>query len=52
MKKRVGFKIEGKSIVREGYKIFRGNEEVGITSSGIYSPSLQRCIGMAYINQE
>ena len=53
IRKRVGFTIEGSGIVRSECRILNEyDQEVGITSSGIYSPCLKRCIGMAYIDQD
>lgn len=53
VKKRVGFKMEGTGIVRGGCKVMtKEGEEVGLTTSGVYSPSLSRCVGMAYVDQE
>ena len=51
IRRRVGFKLEGKGIVREGCKIFdKAGNEVGLTTSGVYSPCLQKCVGMAYVD--
>ena len=35
---------------REGAKVFVGDEEVGIVTSGGFSPSLQHPIAMAYVD--
>jgi aminomethyltransferase len=40
---------DGKSIARQGYKLFRNGAEVGIVSSGTYAPSFDRPLAMAYL---
>lgn len=46
----VGFKLEGKRIPRQGYKILNDSgEEVGLVTSGAMSPSLDIPIGMGYV---
>jgi len=39
-----------RAVPRHGYPVFSGNEQVGIVTSGTQSPSLQKGIGLAYIN--
>lgn len=48
---RYGFRLKKgvKLIPRKGYKILAGNEVVGEVTSGSYSPTIERSIGMAYI---
>jgi aminomethyltransferase len=49
VQKRVGFTVEGRQPVREGARILDGEgNEVGRVTSGGFSPSLQRPIGMGY----
>jgi aminomethyltransferase len=50
--KLVAFKIEGQGIPREGNPVLHGEEEVGIVTSGTYSPSLEIGAGMAYVNSQ
>jgi aminomethyltransferase len=50
--KLVAFKIEGQGIPREGNPVMRGDEEVGVVTSGTYSPSLEVGAGMAYVKSE
>ncbi|MEA1986496.1 MAG: glycine cleavage system aminomethyltransferase GcvT, partial [Candidatus Marinimicrobia bacterium] len=45
------FKMEGKRIARHGYKIFVGEEEVGIVTSGTQSPTLKEGIGIGYVKR-
>lgn len=50
--KRIGLKLEGRQAAREGAKVFAGEQEVGIVTSGGFSPSLQQPIAMAYVSSE
>ena len=51
--KRVGFEMLDRGIARNGYKILNEkDEEIGFVTSGTMSPSLQKSIGMAYVNSE
>ncbi len=50
VQKRVGFEVEGRQPVREGGRILDGEgNEVGRVTSGGFSPSLERPIGMGYV---
>jgi aminomethyltransferase len=46
------FKIEGDGIPRPGNPVLAGGEEVGVVSSGTFSPSLEIGIGMAYLRPD
>ena len=46
--KRQGFLVEGRQPVREGAPIYSGDTEVGVITSGGFSPSLQVPIAMGY----
>jgi aminomethyltransferase len=46
------FLIEGAGIPRDGNPVLRGDETVGIVTSGTFSPSLQVGAGMAYLRSE
>ncbi|WP_395334088.1 glycine cleavage system aminomethyltransferase GcvT [Novosphingobium sp. BL-8H] len=48
--KRIGLKLEGRQAAREGAKVFHGEQEVGVVTSGGFSPSLQHPIAMAYVD--
>uniref|UniRef100_K3WFC7 Aminomethyltransferase n=1 Tax=Globisporangium ultimum (strain ATCC 200006 / CBS 805.95 / DAOM BR144) TaxID=431595 RepID=K3WFC7_GLOUD len=51
-KKRVGFFVEG-AAAREGAQIFDANDEVvGEVTSGTFSPTLKKAIGMAYVHKD
>lgn len=52
IQKRVGFIVEEPGIIRENCEIIDSNDKmVGHTSSGSYSPSMKKSIGMAYVDQ-
>ncbi len=47
----VGFIVSAdRFIPRHGYKIFSGEEEIGIVTSGNLSPSLNKSIGLGYVS--
>ncbi|MDT3741098.1 MAG: glycine cleavage system aminomethyltransferase GcvT [Candidatus Kapabacteria bacterium] len=49
----VGFVVGAdKFIARHGYKIFSGDKEIGIVTSGNLSPTLNKAIGMGYVTPE
>jgi len=45
-RKLVGFEVEGRAIARHGHTVHRGADEVGRVSSGTFSPTLQKSIGL------
>ncbi len=45
----VGFQLEGRRVPRHGMAILAGGAVVGEVSSGTFSPSLERPIGMGYV---
>ena len=47
--KRVGLVLEGRRVPREHYGVHVGDEQVGIVTSGTFSPSLEKPIAMAYV---
>ena len=51
-RKLVGFEIFGRGIARHGYQVNASENEssLGWVTSGTYSPSLQKSIGMAYVD--
>ncbi len=51
-RKLIGFELEGKAIPRHGYKIFKEHEEIGAVTSGMFSPILQKPIGLGYVSNE
>jgi aminomethyltransferase len=48
-RKLVGFTVDGKMPVREGALIYSGEAQVGVITSGGFSPSLQAPIAMGYV---
>jgi len=49
----VGFVVGAdKFIARHGYKIFDGENEIGVVTSGNLSPTLNKAIGMGYVTPE
>jgi len=48
-RKLVGFEMVDRGIARHGYPIVDGTEEIGVVTSGTYSPTLKRAIGLAYL---
>ncbi len=49
-RKLVGFNVEGKIPVREGAPIFEGETQVGVITSGGFSPTLNASIAMGYLS--
>ncbi|HQN53628.1 MAG TPA: glycine cleavage system aminomethyltransferase GcvT [Novosphingobium sp.] len=49
---RVGLTLEGRQAAREGAAVFAGNQQVGVLTSGGFSPTLERPIAMAYVAAE
>ncbi|MFH1783366.1 MAG: glycine cleavage system aminomethyltransferase GcvT [bacterium] len=48
----VGFIMRERAIARHGYEIFMGEEKIGLVTSGSFSPSLGKSIGMGYIKAD
>ena len=51
-RKLVGFTLPDRTLARHGYEIMYNNRIVGQVTSGTFSPSLQKGIGMGYIASE
>jgi aminomethyltransferase len=49
-KKLVGFEMTGRGIARHGYKVFQGESEIGIVTSGTFTPTLNKAIGLAFVD--
>jgi aminomethyltransferase len=45
----VGFAVEGRGIARQGHAVLSGETAVGAVTSGTWSPTLGKAIGMAYV---
>ncbi len=48
----IGFALQGRSIARQGYPVFSGDEQVGVVTSGSFSPTLGRAFGIALVGRE
>ena len=46
----VGLEMPGRSAPRAGYPVLAGDAVVGAVASGSYSPTLEKCIAMAYVD--
>lgn len=49
-KKRVGFVVDGKMPVREGAKVFAGDHQVGVITSGGFAPTVGAPIAMGFVS--
>jgi aminomethyltransferase len=47
--RRVGIKLDGRRIAREGALLFVGDRQIGRVTSGTFSPTLEAPIAMAYV---
>ncbi|MBI5168975.1 MAG: glycine cleavage system aminomethyltransferase GcvT [Candidatus Eisenbacteria bacterium] len=45
----VGFQLDGRRVPRHGMPILSGGRVVGVVTSGTFSPTLERPIGMGYV---
>lgn len=45
----VGFEVESRGIARQGHAIVSGADTVGRVTSGTWSPTLEKAIGMGYV---
>ncbi|MCK4519000.1 MAG: glycine cleavage system aminomethyltransferase GcvT, partial [Candidatus Omnitrophica bacterium] len=52
LKRLVCFKVDSRRAPRNGYKILSGDKEIGEVTSGSFSPSLKRGIGMGYVEAD
>jgi aminomethyltransferase len=52
-KKLVGFAVQGRGIARQGHGVLsEGGESVGAVTSGTWSPTFEKALGMAYVPPE
>ncbi|HRP63685.1 MAG TPA: glycine cleavage system aminomethyltransferase GcvT [Phycisphaerales bacterium] len=51
-RKLVGLVLNGKRSARQGMKVKSGDREIGFVTSGCASPTLGKCIAMAYVDAE
>lgn len=45
----IGFEITSRGIARQGHRLLEGDRELGRVTSGTFSPTLERALGMAYV---
>ncbi|HSL83785.1 MAG TPA: glycine cleavage T C-terminal barrel domain-containing protein, partial [Thermoanaerobaculia bacterium] len=45
----VGFEVEGRGIAREGHPVVHEGREVGRVTSGTWSPTFEKALGLAYV---
>ncbi len=48
----VGLELEGRRIARHGASVFQDEERVGAVTSGSWSPTLERAVAMALVDEE
>jgi glycine cleavage system T protein (aminomethyltransferase) len=48
-RKLVGFEVEGRGIARQGHAVYDGEEQVGEVTSGTFSPTFEKALGLAYV---
>lgn len=48
----VGFEMVDKGVAREHYAVMYNGQEVGFVSSGMFSPTTKKYLGMAYVPRE
>jgi aminomethyltransferase len=49
---RVGLELEGRRAAREGARVLSGDQPVGKVTSGTFTPTLNKALGMAYVAPE
>lgn len=45
----VGYEVESRGIARQGCAIMKAGEKVGVVTSGTWSPTFEKALGMAYV---
>ena len=51
-KKIVGLEMTGRGIARHGYAVKSGEREIGLVTSGTFAPTLNKAVGLAFIDME
>jgi len=49
-KKLVGFVMTGRGIARHGYQVISDARDIGLVTSGTFSPTLNKAIGLAFVD--
>jgi aminomethyltransferase len=47
-----GFEVSGRGIARQGSAVLVGGAKVGVVTSGTWSPTFEKALGMAYLGAE
>ncbi|MCP4545870.1 MAG: glycine cleavage system aminomethyltransferase GcvT [bacterium] len=47
----VGFECPGRKVARHGFRVFCGDEEIGVVTTGSFSPTLGKVLGIAKIRR-
>jgi aminomethyltransferase len=50
-RKLVAFEIVGRAVARHGYPVVNNGTTIGVVTSGVFAPTLQKSIGLAMINR-
>ncbi len=50
-KKLIGFEMEGKRAGRNGYELYDQDNKVGVVTSGSFSPTIGKPIGLGYVSK-
>jgi len=48
-RKLIGFEVRGRGIARQGHQVMVGGSAVGQVTSGTWSPTFEKALGMAYV---
>jgi aminomethyltransferase len=51
-RKLIGFEVQGRGIARQGHEVKADGQTVGAVTSGTWSPSFEKAVGMAYVPTE
>jgi aminomethyltransferase len=51
-RKLVGFEVDGRGIARQGHGVVSDGAQVGAVTSGTWSPTFEKALGMAYVLPE
>mgnify|MGYP006288076661 FL=1 len=51
-KKLTPFEIQNRGMARHGYEVYADGEKIGEVTSGSYSPTLEKSIGLAYLEED
>ena len=51
-RKLIGFEMQERAVPRHGYRLLAAGAEAGLVTSGSFSPSLERSIGIGYVRAD